>query len=81
MQLAPEPRVHSAHRRSHRQPRMIQAECLGKQPILRFHHIQIAVAREFCVHPVTRLARFAMTDAVRKYDKKLGCIERLTFPK
>ena len=60
---------------------MVDAEPFGKQTILRFHHVEVAVAREFCMQPVAGLARFAVTDSVRKNDEKLRRVERLTFPK
>src|SRR5207248_11328646 len=39
----------------------------------------VTIARKFRVHPIARLARFAMTDRVWQNDKKLCCIEWLIF--
>src|SRR5262249_2899153 len=55
-------------------------EHLRKQTILRFHHVEITIAREFRVHPIARLARFAVADSVWQHDKKFRRIERLIFP-
>src|SRR6266567_8725984 len=60
---------------------MVDAESFGKQAILRFHHVEITVARKFCMQSVAGLARFAVADAVWKNDEKLCRIERLIFPK
>ena len=35
--------------------------------------------REFCVHAVTRFARFAMANPVRQHNEKFCYIERLIF--
>ncbi len=79
MRFAPEPGVHSTHRRSHHQSRVIYTESVGQQSVLGFPHVGVAVAREFCVQTVARLARFAVPDSVREHDKKFGRIERLIF--
>ena len=79
MQFAPQPGVHAAHRRAHHQPRVIHSEAFGEQTILRLDHVEITVARKFCVHSVARLARFAVADPVRQHDEKFRRIERLTF--
>jgi hypothetical protein len=63
----------------HYQPRMIDAKSVGQQPILRFHHVDVTVARKFRVQPVARLARFADTDSVWQHDKKSRRVERLIF--
>src|SRR5919106_4862087 len=80
MQLAPEPGVHSAHRSTHDQPRMVHAQPFGQQAILRFDHVSITVAWEFGVPAVAWLARFAVPDRVRQNDKKLRRIQRLILP-
>ena len=38
MQFAPEPRVHAAHGSAHDEPRMVNAKCIGEQPIVGFDH-------------------------------------------
>ena len=78
MHFAPEPGVHSAHRRAHDEARMIHAEPFGQQSILRLDHVAIAVTRKLRVHSIARLARFAVADAVRQHDEKFRGIERLT---
>src|SRR6266542_6741528 len=79
MQLAPEPRMHTTHRRPHNKARMADTEPFGEQTVIRLNHVEISVAREFCMHAVARLARFAMTDAVRQHDEKFHRIEWLIF--
>src|SRR5207302_10384813 len=79
VRFAPEPGVHSAHRRAHNQPRMIDAEPVGQQSILRFHHVDVTVARKLRVQPIAWFTRFAVTNSVRKHDEKFCRIERLTF--
>jgi len=59
---------------------VIHTESLGKQPILRAHHVDVTVAGKFRVHPVAWLARFAVTDPSGN-TMKLRRIERLIFPK
>src|SRR5437016_9999543 len=59
---------------------MINAESFGEQTVLRFNHVEVTVAREFRVHSVTRLARFAVADAVRQHDEEFRRIERLILP-
>ena len=73
--------MHSAHRRSHHQSRVIYAKAFGEQSVIRLHHVEVAVAREFCVHAVARLARFAVADPVRQHDEKFRRVERLIFSK
>ena len=80
MQLAPEPGVHSAHRRSHHQSRVVDAEPFGEQAILRFHHVDITVMGKLRVEPVARLARFAVANSIGQDDEKLRRIQRLTLP-
>src|ERR1700693_6136224 len=79
MRFAPEPAMHSAHRSAHHQARVIDAESVSEQSILRVDHIEVAVTRKFRVHSVARLARFAVTDSVREHDEKFRNIERLIF--
>ena len=81
MQLAPQPGVHSAHRRSHHQSRVIHAEAFGEQSVIRLDHVEITVAREFRVHAVARFARFAVANPVRQHDEKFRRVERLIFSK
>ena len=81
MQFAPQPGVHSAHRRSHHQPRVIHSKAFGEQSVIRLHHVEVTVAREFCVHAVARLARFAVANPVRQHDEKFCRVERLIFSK
>ena len=59
---------------------MVHSQPFRQQAILRFHHVDVAVARELCVHTVAGLARLAVTNPVRQDDEKLRRIERLTFP-
>ena len=59
---------------------MINAESFGEQTVLRFNHVEVTVTREFRVHSVTRLARFAVADAVRQHDEEFRRIERLILP-
>ena len=80
MQLAPQPGMHSAHRRAHHEARVVHAQSFGQQAVLRFHHVAVSVARKFCVHAVARLARFAVADPVRQNDEKFRRIQRLIFP-
>src|SRR6266487_3241249 len=56
------------------------AQSIGHQAILRFHHVDVSVAREFRVHAVAWLARFTVPDCVRQNDEKLRRIERLVLP-
>ena len=81
MQFAPQPGMHSAHRRAHHQSGVIHSEAFSEQSVLRVDHVEITVAREFGVHAVAGLARFAVTDAVRQHDEKFRRIERLIFSK
>ena len=60
---------------------MIHRESVGEQTVIRFNHVEIAVARKFCVHAVTGLARFAVADPVRQHDEKFRSIQRLTSTK
>ncbi len=59
---------------------MINAEAFGEQAVLRFNHIEIAVARKPRVHSVTRLARFPVAYAIRQDDEKFRRVQRLIFP-
>ena len=81
MQLAPQPRVHSAHRRAHDEPRVIHSESFGEQTVIRLNHVDITVMREFRVHAIARLARFAVTDPVRQHDEIFRRVERLILSK
>ena len=81
VQFAPKPCVHSAHRSSYNEAGVIHSEPLSEQTVIRFNHIEVTVMREFCVHPVTWLARFAVTDPVRQHDEVFRRIERLIFTK
>ena len=78
MRFAPEPGVHSAHRCSHDEPRVVHAQPVGQQSKLRLDHVDVAVARKLRVHAVARLARFSVPDSVRQHDEKFRGIERLT---
>src|SRR5260221_4231216 len=80
MELAPDPCMHASHGRTHDEPRVIHTKAARKQAMLRFHHVDVPVAREFRMQAVARLARFAVTDPVRQDNEKLGNIERLIFP-
>ena len=80
MQLAPQPGMHPAHRSAHHEPRVVHAQSVGQQAILRFDHVEVSVARKFRMHPVARLARFAVADRIRQDDEELCHIERLIFP-
>src|SRR5437763_14358917 len=77
MGFAPEPGVHSTHRRSHDEPRVVHAEPVGEQTILRLDHVHVAVVRKLRVHAVAWLARFAVADAIRLDDEELHRAERL----
>src|SRR4051812_42916824 len=77
MRFAPEPGVHSTHRRSHDEPRVVHAEPVSEQTILRLDHVHVAVARKLRVQAVAWLARFAVADAIRHDDEKFRGIERL----
>ena len=81
MQFAPEPGVHAAHGCAHHQPRMVRAQPVRNQAILRFHHVEVSVMRKLGVHPIARLARFAMPDPVRQHDEKLRRVQRLLSAK
>ena len=81
MQFAPQPGMHSAHRRSHHQSRVIYAKAFGEQSVIRLHHVEVTVTREFRAHAVARFARFAMTDPVRQHDEKFRRVEWLIFSK
>ena len=59
---------------------MIGGEPFGKQPILRFDHVVVTVARKLCVHVIARLARFSMADSIRQHNEEFGRIQWLTFP-
>ena len=60
---------------------MIYAEAFGEQSVIRLDHVEVTVAREFCVHAVARLARFAVANPVRQHDEKFRRVERLIFSK
>src|SRR5262245_53641401 len=76
MALAPQPRVHPAHRRAYHQPQMIDAESLGDQAVLGLDHVQVAVTWEMSLEAIAGLARLAMPNAVRQYQVELLCIEQ-----
>src|SRR6266436_9699453 len=80
MQLAPQPRVHTAHGRPHYEARVVHAEPFGEQTILRLHHVDIAITWKFGAHTITRLARFTVPDRIRQHDEELARIKRLIFP-
>src|ERR1051325_1291320 len=79
MNFAPQPRMHPSHRRSKHKPRMIYAEAVCQQPILRLDHVDVTVAGKLRVHAVARLARFAVTDSVWQHDEVFRSVERLLF--
>jgi hypothetical protein len=81
MQFAPQPGVHSAHRRSHHQSRVIHAKAFGEQSVIRLHHVEVTVTWEFGVHAVAGLARLAVADPVRQHNEKFCRVERLIFSK
>ena len=79
MRFAPKPGVHPAHGCSHHHPRVIHAEAVGQQLILRFHHVGITVARKFRVQSIARLTRFAVANSIRQHDEIFRRVERLIF--
>src|SRR6516164_10386884 len=46
--------------------------------MLRAHHVVVRIFREPRVQPVARLARLAMSDAVRQHDEVTVGVEQLT---
>ncbi len=81
MRFTPKPRVHSAHRCPHHEPRMVHSQAVGQQSKLRLDHVDVAVTRKLRVHSVARLARFPVPDSVREHDEKFRGIKRLTRAK
>src|SRR5262245_13807062 len=79
--FAPEPCVHAAHRSSHHQPQMIDAEPFGQEPVLRRDHVVVVVVRKPGVKAVARLARLAVPDVVGKDDEIPGSIQQLSGTK
>src|SRR5216684_13562 len=77
MGRAPEPGVHATHRGPHDEPRVVYAEPVHQEAKLRFDHVDVTVTGKLRVHPVARLARFAVADSIRQDDEKLRGIERL----
>ena len=61
----------SAHGRAHDEAQVIDLQALGDQQPLAFHHVGVAVLREFRVQPVAGLRRLAVTDAVGQHDEIL----------
>ena len=60
---------------------MIHSEAFGEQSVIRLHHVEVTVAREFCVHAVAGLTGFAVANPVRQHDEKFCGVERLIFSK
>src|SRR5579863_9968677 len=56
---------------------MIYAEPFFDEFVLRRHHVVVIVLREMGAHPVARLTRFAVADAVGKDDEVAARIEKL----
>jgi hypothetical protein len=75
--FAPHPGLHAAHRRAHDQPQVIHPEALGEQPVLRIHHVVVAIAREFRAQAIAGLRRLAVADAVGHHDEVLVRVQDL----
>src|SRR5438093_86346 len=73
--------MHSAHRRAHNKPHMVDAQLFREKPILRRHHILVTITRKFGVQSVTRFAGLAVADIVRDNDEILFRIEQLSLSK
>ena len=59
---------------------MVHSEPFGEQSILRFDHIAITVVWKLCLHSVSGLARFAVSDPVRQHGEEFRRIQRLILP-
>src|ERR687884_535550 len=62
--LAPDPRVHAAHRCAHDESKMIYVKTFGQKAMLRVDHIIVRVPRKVRVHAVAWLARAAMPNSI-----------------
>src|SRR5207244_11664824 len=51
----------------------------GEQSVLRFDHVAIAVAREFCVESITWLAGLAVAEVVRQDEKVARGVQGLAL--
>jgi hypothetical protein len=71
--------MHAAHRRAHHQAQVIDAQPPRQQRVLRLDHVGVAVVRKVRVHSVARLARVAVSDAVRQNDVVLRRVEQLAW--
>src|SRR5712692_5130324 len=58
---------------------MIDCKSIGQQSILRFHHVDVTVARKLRVQSIARLARFAVADSIREHDEKSRGVEQLVL--
>ncbi len=75
--LAPQPRLHAAHRGAYHQTQVVYAEPLRQQPMLRAHHIVVGVARKARTQAVAGLARTAVPDAIGKDEEVARRVEQL----
>src|ERR1041385_7707691 len=80
MFLAPNPRMHAAHRSAHHEPEMIHLQAVDEQPVLGVDHVEITVMRKPRMQAVARFAGFSMADAVRQNEKIFFSIEKLAAP-
>ncbi len=77
MPLAPQPGLHSAHRGSHHEARVIDAEPLREQPVLGLDHIEVAIAGESRPQPIAGLTRVPVADPVGQHDEVPRRIQQL----
>ncbi len=63
--------MHAAHTGAHDKAKMVDAEMLGQQLVLRMDHIGVAVPRKATAESIRRLARLSMPDAIGEHEEVL----------
>ncbi len=79
--LAPQPRVHPAHRGAHDQAQVVHPQPFRQQFVLRRDHVAVAVGRKLGPQPVAGLGRMAVPDVVNNYQIMPLRVQKLSRPK
>ena len=59
------------------EPQMIHFQSVGEQRVMQRDHVVIVVIGKMRVHPVARLRRFSVPDAIHKDQVIARCVEHL----